>query len=466
MDRKIGLPPSGSTMGNNALRIKNKLFAASTMTNLQPHSPAPNYAVPHRAAPSSATQHNGVSRSEPANTAHIITLVLKIFAAVVKRIVNEKSVTTPLFSRFPVPAADAVEPHAWRSNLFPHHHVGIAKRRNALKARFFEHRYRSVRRHISERLVFPISHRVSFDDPATLSFYGFESGRQCNACDAAPPIFSVDDKTSDAPKFPGFYFWDRHTIGTHIVDPCQFLARSVLTPPHRFAVRIDQNSMRAALVDEFFLLLAIPSGSQVPGRQPLLLGQRPRSVTMHTKAMVPPISLREKFQEVGPGRLRQFLRRQFHRSAAGRCGRLHFNCVSLSVCHAVQIVRSAATRRRRLSGSLMSAVDLRGGRARSRGSRRPCLLLSLRIRRARRSCLSLRRDAARRKSVQTRCEQVTLRCFLSAPLRGQKFVRIPASHCRRVLRLTASHRHQFEFLVRLRAHPSGQFSGYWPWTFC
>jgi len=53
------------------------------MTNLQPHSPAPNYAVPHRAAPNSATQHSGVSRREPANTAHIITLVLKIFAAVV-----------------------------------------------------------------------------------------------------------------------------------------------------------------------------------------------------------------------------------------------------------------------------------------------------------------------------------------------------------------------------------------------
>src|ERR1700676_5566753 len=32
--RKIGLPPNGSTMGNSALRIKNRLFAASTTTLL------------------------------------------------------------------------------------------------------------------------------------------------------------------------------------------------------------------------------------------------------------------------------------------------------------------------------------------------------------------------------------------------------------------------------------------------
>src|ERR1700675_2371661 len=69
MDRKTGLPPSGSTMGNNALRIKNKLFAASTMTNLQPHSPAPNHA-----AQDCVMQHGLLSRREPANAAHIITL--------------------------------------------------------------------------------------------------------------------------------------------------------------------------------------------------------------------------------------------------------------------------------------------------------------------------------------------------------------------------------------------------------
>ena len=33
--RKIGLPPSGSTIGNSALRIKNRLFAASTNIFLQ-----------------------------------------------------------------------------------------------------------------------------------------------------------------------------------------------------------------------------------------------------------------------------------------------------------------------------------------------------------------------------------------------------------------------------------------------
>src|ERR1700688_4093374 len=176
MDRKIGLPPSGSTMGNNALRIKNKLFAASTMTNLQPHSPAPNYAVPHRAATNSATQHSGVSRREAANTAHIITL----------------------------------------------------NRQNTLSG-----------------------------------------------------------------------------------------------------------------VNAF-----------------------------ETKVLV-------------------------------------------------------ATRRRRLSGILTRVAGLRGVLVRSRGSHRPSLLLSSTIRRARRSCLSLPTDAARRKSVQTRCEQLTLRCFLPGPLRGQRLVRIP-----------------------------------------
>src|SRR5271157_280448 len=33
--RKIGLPPSGSTIGNSAVRNRNRLFAASTMTFLQ-----------------------------------------------------------------------------------------------------------------------------------------------------------------------------------------------------------------------------------------------------------------------------------------------------------------------------------------------------------------------------------------------------------------------------------------------
>src|SRR5258708_28283540 len=33
--RKIGLPPSGSTIGNSALRISSRLFAASSMTFLQ-----------------------------------------------------------------------------------------------------------------------------------------------------------------------------------------------------------------------------------------------------------------------------------------------------------------------------------------------------------------------------------------------------------------------------------------------
>jgi hypothetical protein len=33
--RKIGLPPSGSTIGNSALRIRNRLFAASTKMFLQ-----------------------------------------------------------------------------------------------------------------------------------------------------------------------------------------------------------------------------------------------------------------------------------------------------------------------------------------------------------------------------------------------------------------------------------------------
>jgi hypothetical protein len=35
MTRKIGLPPNGSTIGNSALRIRNRLFAASTTAILQ-----------------------------------------------------------------------------------------------------------------------------------------------------------------------------------------------------------------------------------------------------------------------------------------------------------------------------------------------------------------------------------------------------------------------------------------------
>jgi hypothetical protein len=223
-----------------------------------------------------------------------------MFAAVV----NEESITASLPSRFAA---------AWRSNLFPHHRVGTSKRCHALESRFFEHRYRSMSRHIPERLPFPIGDGITLRDPATLSFYGFENSCQCNACDAAPPIFSVHHKTSDAPEFSGFYFWVRHTMRTQIVDARQLLSQPALTPTHRLAVRVNQDSVRAALGDEFFLLSAIPSGSQFPCRQPLILGQRTRTVKMHAKAMVPPISLREKFHEIGPSLLRKFFRGQLYR---------------------------------------------------------------------------------------------------------------------------------------------------------
>src|ERR1700736_17456 len=69
MDRKTGLPPSGSIMGNNALRIKNKLFTASAMTNLRPSA----------SLQKRATQGRFISPCEGAAVAHIITLVPQLF---------------------------------------------------------------------------------------------------------------------------------------------------------------------------------------------------------------------------------------------------------------------------------------------------------------------------------------------------------------------------------------------------
>jgi hypothetical protein len=40
MARKIGLPPSGSTIGNNAVRNRNRLFAASTIIFLHANPPS------------------------------------------------------------------------------------------------------------------------------------------------------------------------------------------------------------------------------------------------------------------------------------------------------------------------------------------------------------------------------------------------------------------------------------------
>ena len=236
------------------------------MTILQPHSPPPSNAAPNSATQNCATRHSFVPRCERADAAHIITLLLKIFAVVVnEELWNGKSIIMPLLSLFPAPAADGAQSRAWRSNLFSHHHVGIAKRHYTLESRFFEHRHSSMSRHIPERLAFPIRDRVSLRYSPALSFYGFESGRQRSACDAPPPRFSAHHKTSDAPEFFSLYFWGRETIRTHIVDSRQFFARSVLTLPHRLGVRIHQDSMRAAFVDEFFLLLAIPGGSQFSG---------------------------------------------------------------------------------------------------------------------------------------------------------------------------------------------------------
>src|ERR1700693_1004467 len=99
MDRKIGLPPSGSTMGNNALRIKNKLFAASSMTNLRPHSSTQN----------SVACRGFISRRERPDAAHIITLIRqnKVSAAVI--VVGTSALVSTLrwkLSEIPRRAAD------------------------------------------------------------------------------------------------------------------------------------------------------------------------------------------------------------------------------------------------------------------------------------------------------------------------------------------------------------------------
>src|SRR6202035_5249696 len=116
MDKKTGLPPSGSTMGNNALRIKNKLFAASTMTNLQPHS--------HRYSAQ-------VSRAEHAIAAHIITSVLKMLGKVMRGKIDY-TLISPIVGR-----------NVSHSNGFPHDYVGITKCGGALKPRLLEHGHSS-----------------------------------------------------------------------------------------------------------------------------------------------------------------------------------------------------------------------------------------------------------------------------------------------------------------------------------
>lgn len=78
-------------------------------------------------------------------------------------------------------------------------------------------------------------------------------------------------KTGDTPEFFRA-FGGAALVDALIVNARQFFARTVLAPAHGFSVRVDEDAVRAALVDKSVFLAAIAHATFGPRAEPLLLG--------------------------------------------------------------------------------------------------------------------------------------------------------------------------------------------------
>ncbi len=180
---------------------------------------------------------------------------------------------------------------------------GAAKRGYGLEPLLRKHGSSAVRGLISEGVRFPSSDRLGFHEAPSFVSYGFQSGFQSSARHPALAMLLKNSKASDSPESLCGAFGNKPSILAAVVDTRKLLSGTVLAPSDWLSLRVDEYSMRASAVDEFSLSPAVPHASLRPGRQPLVLGQPPRPVKMHTPARVPPVLLREKSLKIRPGLL-------------------------------------------------------------------------------------------------------------------------------------------------------------------
>ena len=121
--------------------------------------------------------------------------------------------------------------------------------------------------------VFPVDERKSFDDSASLFPDRFESGSQGSRGNAAFAMFSIDDEASDSPKTNGGATGREGLVVAVFVDARKLFSETVLTPADGLTVRVDEDSVRASLLDELSFFPAIPQGPLSARMQPLVSWQ-------------------------------------------------------------------------------------------------------------------------------------------------------------------------------------------------
>jgi len=145
---------------------------------------------------------------------------------------------------------------------------------------------------------------MGLDEPAASVAYRIQSGAKGKTGYPVSAMLLIDDKARH-PPYPlrGFRRrWSR--ILAVAVDDGKLVAEPVLTPADGLAIRVDEDAMRASLVDELFLVLVIPDSHLGPGPV-LFAGQPPSPLKGRTPAMVPTVASREEPLEIGPGPFRQ-----------------------------------------------------------------------------------------------------------------------------------------------------------------
>jgi hypothetical protein len=137
---------------------------------------------------------------------------------------------------------------------------------------------------------------MGFDDPAASVSYRIQSGPQGQTGQPVAAVLLIDDKARHSPH-------PVRAVLAAVIDDRKLVAGPILTPSDGLAMRVDENSVRASLVDELFFVLMIDDRHLRPGPE-LSSGELPSPLKEHAPAMIPAVAVREEPLEIGPGCVR------------------------------------------------------------------------------------------------------------------------------------------------------------------
>src|SRR3989442_4717416 len=119
-----------------------------------------------------------------------------------------------------------------------------------------KHRHRSKPE--GPRSSFFRSRRVRLDYSPTSLLNRVQRALQGNSCYTLFPEVSIYEEASETPEFPALIIGDvQLAVVAARIDPGQFVLGTVLAPSNCLAAGVDQDSVRAALIDQSPLLLSV-----------------------------------------------------------------------------------------------------------------------------------------------------------------------------------------------------------------